>query len=688
MDVVSAASSAAEKPAATTAKPQVKAEKPAATTAKPAATKPAAAEAEAEAPQASEVQAPVPTKTDSLYRDGIYVAYGNAYSKGTEGARVTIRNGVAAGVELLRTTPTLIDRDARYNYGGLWQAYETMKSRLIGKTREEAAAVDTVSGATRSSDGWKLAVDRAFVRAMSTKPADRTYFEGEHMGVDPEGKFMVFARYDATRLTGVKVYPVVKGSAVEEKAMTADQAKLANVIANELLYRGAAAKASAGYESDFAAAVKAFEDAEKNALVDYGAKYVDGFYSAYGEARDKGVERADIVVRNGKLVDVKLYRLGANLIDRGDTAYADVVAAKAPMAAKLLANGSYIENYTDADAISGATESSLSWNVAVERAFQKALKQPLAASTFDGTFAGVDNRSEVLLLVGRSGDKTVSVSAHLFGSDGKLIKADALSGAQRTFVAAIGEALTAKGVAAEPIAGFEALSAAAKAAYADALSNASTKQGNYKDGTFTAYGDAYDKGTNQANVTLRNGNIVALGLYRVGVNMVDRGATAYAEVVKAIPELTEQFLAGATRKNAREVDAVTGATSSSAAFKTAVERAYKKAEILEPYKTAYFNGIHAGTDSGKTVYVMATVEKNVPVKFQVYFLDENGKIKADDALTEAELAVRAELQQEPAAGEMHKYAYRPAAFGETEEVKGVSAKAVEAIKAALEAGGV
>src|SRR5690606_14421116 len=102
------------------------------------------------------------------------------------------------------------DRDVRNNYGGLWSAYEPMKNSLIGKAREEAAEVDAVSGATRSSEGWKLAVDRAFVRALTVKPEGQVYFEGEHMGVDPLGQYMVFARYDQTRLLGVKVYPLSK----------------------------------------------------------------------------------------------------------------------------------------------------------------------------------------------------------------------------------------------------------------------------------------------------------------------------------------------------------------------------------------------------------------------------------------------------------------------------------------------
>ncbi len=677
---VTAPGKQASKPAPSTKQEQstVKQEQPAVKQAAPTApAAPAAAAKPAAAPQ-------------NPYKDGVYVAYGDAYSKGTEGVKVTIKDGKVAQLELLRTSPKLIDRDVRYNYNGLWQAYETMKGRLIGKTRQEAAQADVVSGATRSSDGWKLALDRAFASALKDKPADQVYFEGEHMGVDPEGKYMAFAKYDQWKLIGVKLYPLnAKGDAVDEASMTAEQAKLVYTIANEMLYRGLSAQAVKGYEPEFKAALNALWDADQNARVVKDSLYVDGFYSAYGEARDKGVERADIVIRNGKLVDVKLYRLGANLIDRGNTAYADVVAANAPMTAKLLANGSYIRNFDDkTDAITGATESSHSWNLAVERAFKKALAKRTGDLYFEGTFAGVDHQSRLLVLVDMAATQALSAKVHLFGADKKLIKEEALTAGQKALVSQLESGLTKKGKFMADIKGEETMSAAARAAFVDALLNASTKQtAQYKDGTFIAYGDAYDKGANQADVTLRNGKIVDVKLARVGVNMVDRGATAYPEVVKAIPILTAEFWKAGTKAGVQQVDVVSGATSSSEALKAAVDRAYKKAEIVESYKTAFVNGIHPGVDAEQTTYALVTVEKNVPVKMELFFLDEKGKVKAADTLSEDERMVKAEIETPAAAGAMHKYAYRPAAFGKTEAMLALSGKAISAIKSAMEAAG-
>jgi uncharacterized protein with FMN-binding domain len=630
---------------------------------------------------------PEPVKK-TVYQDGVYVTYGNAYTKGTEGAKVTIKDGKIADIELMRTSPKLIDRDARSNYKGLWNAYGYMKKRFLGKTMEQAAKVDTVTGATRSSEGWKLSVARAFTRALTDKTADQVYFEGVHMGIDPQGKYMVFSTYDKTKLTAVDVYPLTAaGDAIEDATMTDAQKASTAALAAELLKNGLKAQPVKGYESEATAVLNAFIDAEKNAKIVNDVKHIDGFYSAYGAARDKGVERADVYIRNDKLVDVKLYRLGSNLLDRGATAYASVVTANAPMVAKLLEKGSYIENYdSKVDAITGATESSHSWNEAVERAFEKAAIVPPAHEYFEGTFAGVDSQSKILVLVDIKADKVTKVASYLMSADQKLISTTAYTSAQKAWVATINAGLLKDGSKMKQIFSNKVLSTAAKAAFTDALENASTKQNNYKDGTFTANSGAYDKGTQQAVVTLRNGKIVGLKLYRLGVNMVDRGASAYPAVVNAIPELLKKYMAAATRENAQKVDAITGATGSSNGLKAAVELAFQKAEIIESNKVAYSNGVYGGVDTAKSVYVLVTVKRNLPNKVTVYYLDSAGKVRPNDSLFSDEQFVKTEFEK-PSTEQLHKYAYRPTPFGTTESQKAVSAKVIEAMKAALEAAG-
>ncbi|MNL72757.1 hypothetical protein D3C87_1981190 [compost metagenome] len=71
----------------------------------------------------------------------------------------------------------------------------------------------------------------------------------------------------------------------------------------------------------------------------------------------------------------------------------------------------------------------------------------------------------------------------------------------------------------------------------------------------------------------------------------------------------------------------------------------------------------------------------------VYYLDAAGKVKTYNQLTEAEKAVKAEIENTSTGYGLHKYGYRAAAFGSNDAEKEVSAKAVEAIKAALETAG-
>lgn len=626
-----------------------------------------------------------PTAAPVAYRDGVYTSYGDAYTKGTEGAKVTIENGKVKNVEFFRTTAALIDRNPGENYKTLWNAYEPMKQRILGKSREEVAKVDIVSGATRSTTGWKLSVDRAFERASVKKHTDHIYFEGEHMGVDPQSKYAVFARFDKTKLVGIKVYKFNPAgtSLIDDASLTPDQVKATYTLANELLYRGKKAQPIKGYESEFKPVMSAFEDAEKNAMVKYSPTHIDGYYSAYGDGRDKGVEKAEIIIRNDKLVSVKLYRLGADLLDRGATAYASVVAANAPMTTKLLEKGSYIKKYNDkVDMISGATESSHGWNTAVKRAFEKAAKVKSKNKFYNGTFNGVDNKAKVLLMVNFENDKVKKVTSYLFDNARKLISATALTAEQKTFLETINNQLLEKGENITDIKGQEVLSAAARNAFIDAKANASKLQGKYKDGVFTAYGNAYDKGSNRADVNLRNGNIVAINLYRVGVNLVDRAAAAYAEVIKAIPVLTNAFMDATTKDKAEKVDIVSGATSSSNEFKTAVQRAFTKAEIVKSSKVAYPDGIFVGVDSAKTASVLITTEKNIPVKVQVLFLDTAGKVIADDKLSADQVSVKKEIEA-PNTEPLHKYAYNAAAFGANDAQKAISAKVIEAIKSAL-----
>ncbi|MFC6652769.1 hypothetical protein [Paenibacillus rhizoplanae] len=82
---------------------------------------------------------------------------------------------------------------------------------------------------------------------------------------------------------------------------------------------------------------------------------------------------------------------------------------------------------------------------------------------------------------------------------------------------------------------------------------------------------------------------------------------------------------------------------------------------------------------------MVTTKYNVPVTMAVYYLDDKGKVRYN--LTDDELLVKYEIENTSNGKGLHKYGYRAAAFGANDAQKAISAKAVEAIKAALESAG-
>jgi uncharacterized protein with FMN-binding domain len=205
------------------------------------------------------------------------------------------------------------------------------------------------------------------------------------------------------------------------------------------------------------------------------SKYKDGSYSAIGSASVYGAERADIIIKNGKLVDVLLYKLEPNLSIAGaNYDWQKALQAIPPLTYKFMSKGFYIEN-VKVDAISGATNSINSWNLAMKRAFAKASKEQPKNQYFNGTFIGVDANSRVLVCADIKGDNVVKVTTYLFGPHNKILADYELTPAQKDIIAKLNTDLLQNNVKASNIKGAESICAAARSAYSNMLSNASRK---------------------------------------------------------------------------------------------------------------------------------------------------------------------------------------------------------------------
>lgn len=108
----------------------------------------------------------------TAYKDGVYTAYGNKWKFGQESAVVTIKKGKLIYVTLKRLDTT--GKEVNYkDWVGTKEANGSIKPNL-NKFRVDMAKrilahqtyqVDTIAGATVSTSGWKLAVQRALEKA-------------------------------------------------------------------------------------------------------------------------------------------------------------------------------------------------------------------------------------------------------------------------------------------------------------------------------------------------------------------------------------------------------------------------------------------------------------------------------------------------------------------------------------------
>lgn len=106
------------------------------------------------------------TNDQGLYNDGTYAAQGDKWDFGHEEATVVISDGEIQEVELKRiyTDGNEVDYAAYHEMGGpdLSEAILKLSNSIIDA---QTFDVDSVSGATVSSNNWKTAVERALEEA-------------------------------------------------------------------------------------------------------------------------------------------------------------------------------------------------------------------------------------------------------------------------------------------------------------------------------------------------------------------------------------------------------------------------------------------------------------------------------------------------------------------------------------------
>lgn len=113
------------------------------------------------------------SKISTIYKDGVYEASGDEWEYGSEQASITIENDKIKNIALKRLDAN--GNEVDYN---MWTGKEvdgmtfpnlkeyriSMKDEMIEKQTYE---VDSITGATVTTDNWKIAVERALKKAKN-----------------------------------------------------------------------------------------------------------------------------------------------------------------------------------------------------------------------------------------------------------------------------------------------------------------------------------------------------------------------------------------------------------------------------------------------------------------------------------------------------------------------------------------
>ncbi|GAA0180006.1 hypothetical protein SH2C18_27760 [Clostridium sediminicola] len=108
---------------------------------------------------------------ESKYKDGEYVGKGDSWEYGSEDATVVIKEGLISDITLRK-----LDKEGNEVNYDEWSGeekdgkiYPNLKNYRLDLARKmlenQTYEVDSISGATVSSDNWKMAVKRAIEKA-------------------------------------------------------------------------------------------------------------------------------------------------------------------------------------------------------------------------------------------------------------------------------------------------------------------------------------------------------------------------------------------------------------------------------------------------------------------------------------------------------------------------------------------
>jgi len=548
-----------------------------------------------------------------LYKDGVYTGTGKGFMPNLK-VSVTVKDRKISDIKIISHNETP---------GFYEKAFSIVPKEIISK---QATDVDTVSGATRSSEGIIAAVNDALKNARldgstpkpvipnsvtptpsnptpqqpaaPTTPAGTKYKDGVYTGTADgfQPGLTVSVTIKDNKISDIKITAHNESEGFYEKPFDSVPKAIISKQSTDVDVVSGATYTSKGIMNAVANALKDAKldgtggsttptnssdnnnDTEKpgneKPITTAAPLYKDGRYTGVGKGLKKDLT-VDVTVKDNKITDI-------NLITYKD-AIEYMKKAMTPMTERIIAAQS-----TDVDVVSGAVETSNGIKDAVNKALEKAVYK-------DGTFTGV----------GRGYNRTDRINLKVTVKDGKMSNIDIISQAEtpeyfeKVWPTIPSKIIETQSVAVDAVSGATRSSNGIMNAVKAAL-EADTTVGEtstypskedvaapFRDGVYTGKGKGY-AGDITVNITVKDNKILKIEL---GNN--SETPSYFEKVWSIIPnEMIE--------KQSADVDAVSGATRSTNGIINAVKDALRNSKLAlsAPAEAPYKDGSYEGEAEG------------------------------------------------------------------------------------------
>jgi uncharacterized protein with FMN-binding domain len=362
-------------------------------------------------------------KSSLLLDRTTYIGYSDATDHGYAMAVVAIEDDRITNVTLKEFMELSVEKDfSTYEYYPSVQAHTLLPQRFI---EVQGAGVDSITGATASSNRYKQAIERALESAKS-KEKQNKYFDGIFQGrskADNHGYGIALVEIKNDTITRVELKEVDENG--ELKDFSTYPHEPSREAYRELPERFV--QRNSPNIDNFTGATHStdkYKEAVENALVKATIKkdlpdVIDGTYVAVSDVSSQGYSSATVTIENNMIAQVNLKEYDQVSVEKDFALYEyepSVNANKELPWAFVAAQSPHV------DLVTGATFSSQQYIQAVERALEKASWAKKSGNYFDGVFQAKSKTDEygyAIAIVTLKDDIITNVELTYIDAEGK-----------------------------------------------------------------------------------------------------------------------------------------------------------------------------------------------------------------------------------------------------------------------------